>query len=325
MRLVLLLVGLCVIAYVPGLTLPLIEDDYPNIAQALRYGPFPGSSDLWSDTTFRLRATSYWVMSFTYRLQGMHAMAYHTVSLALHIMATLLVYALTRRWPAMRDGALWAACFFAIHEGHQEAILWFSAINVLLLFVFGIGALLCWMQAGQRPWLHVPGLLLFGLALLSKESAIILLPLFVLVQGGWRWDLLIYAGAASPALLSIAASRATSFRFSDGSFSLQAPFWLILPKNMLRVLWVWGVAAVAAWARLTNAWTPVALATAWIATALLPYAFLTYSFDIPSRQTYLASAGLAMLVGLMFDGLSRRFDRRWSAHSRQSCWHTTSA
>ena len=32
--------------------------------------------------------------------------------------------------------------------------------------------------------------------------------------------------------------------------------------------------------------------------ALVPYSFLTYSTQIPSRQVYLASAGLAMLVGL---------------------------
>src|SRR6185369_11451084 len=42
----------------------------------------------------------------------------------------------------------------------------------------------------------------------------------------------------------------------------------------------------------------VLLALAWIGIALLPYSFLTYSTQIPSRQVYLASAGLALLVGL---------------------------
>jgi hypothetical protein len=35
-----------------------------------------------------------------------------------------------------------------------------------------------------------------------------------------------------------------------------------------------------------------------MAVALIPYSFLTYSTEIPSRQTYLASAGLALLAGL---------------------------
>ena len=42
----------------------------------------------------------------------------------------------------------------------------------------------------------------------------------------------------------------------------------------------------------------VLLALAWIGIALVPYSFLTYSTQIPSRQVYLASAGLALLVGL---------------------------
>ena len=37
---------------------------------------------------------------------------------------------------------------------------------------------------------------------------------------------------------------------------------------------------------------------AWIAVGLFPYSFLTYSTQIPSRQLYLASAGLAFLFGL---------------------------
>jgi hypothetical protein len=38
--------------------------------------------------------------------------------------------------------------------------------------------------------------------------------------------------------------------------------------------------------------------------ALVPYSFLTYSTQIPSRQTYLASAGLAFLAGLALARLS---------------------
>ena len=40
------------------------------------------------------------------------------------------------------------------------------------------------------------------------------------------------------------------------------------------------------------------LSLAWIGIALAPYSFLTYSTQIPSRQTYLAGAGLALLFGL---------------------------
>jgi hypothetical protein len=48
------------------------------------------------------------------------------------------------------------------------------------------------------------------------------------------------------------------------------------------------------------------LALAWMGIALLPYSFLTYSTQIPSRQTYLASAGLAVLVGLAASRIASR-------------------
>jgi hypothetical protein len=146
---------------------------------------------------------------------------------------------------------------------------------------------------------------LFALALLSKESAIFLLPLFVLAvePGQWRRRLprlgphmvLVLLGLAS-----IAQSRSNSFRFTDGSFSLDAPFWFAWPHSFARLLWIWGWPAVLALFVLGDRrFRRGALAAlAWMGIALLPYSFLTYSTQIPSRQVYLASAGLALLVGL---------------------------
>ena len=132
-----------------------------------------------------------------------------------------------------------------------------------------------------------------------------LLPLFVLVvePGEWRERLPRLAPHVVLVLLgvaSIAQSRSNSFRFSDGSFSLHAPFWLTWPHSFARLLWIWGwpallVLFVFGDARLRRG---ALAALAWIGIALVPYSFLTYSTQIPSRQVYLASAGLALLVGL---------------------------
>src|ERR1017187_10200696 len=48
------------------------------------------------------------------------------------------------------------------------------------------------------------------------------------------------------ALASIVQSRSNSFRFTDGSFSLLAPYWLTWPHSFARLLWIWGWAAVLA-------------------------------------------------------------------------------
>jgi hypothetical protein len=316
---------LCALAYAPSLRLPLLEDDYPNLWLSLRYGPPQAAPAILSDGFLRTRATSHWSMYALWRIFGMNAWGYRAASLCLHIADAWLLYFLGLAWPRMRPAAIWAAGFFAIHEGHQEAVMWFSAINEPLMFLFGAGAMLCHLAASgaRRGWpLETAGALLFTLALLSKESAVIFLPLLWLAaperKGRRAWaGLWPYAALVVVDLALIASTRASSPRFTDGSFAMNAPVWSTLARNLARLLWIWGWLAgiavlVARDGRLTRG---ALLALAWMALALVPYSFLTYSPQIPSRQFYLASAGLSLLVGLALDWLwAHRAGRRgWVA------------
>src|SRR5262249_57965824 len=124
------LVLLCVLAYAPTLFIPLSSDDYPNITQSLVFGPWSGLPELFRDAVFRLRATSYWTMYLMWQTFHLTPVAYHVFSLLLHIANTLLVWRLA---PGPRPLApIIAGGFFAIQEGHQEAVMWFSAISELL-------------------------------------------------------------------------------------------------------------------------------------------------------------------------------------------------
>jgi hypothetical protein len=301
-RRLLLLAALCVLAYAPALHLPLIEDDYPNIAQAQLFGGYAAPL---ANPIFRLRTTSYWAMLWLWRTFHLTPIAYHITSLILHIANTCLIFFACLAWPRARSAALWAAGFFAIHEGHQEAVMWFSGIAELLQFLFGSLALLCWLRG---RWWNAAGVACFALAVISKESAVVFLALFLLISPRrWR-SIAPYAAVAALALASIASTSAYSFRFSDGSFSLHAPFWFTWPRGLARVLWIWGfVAAVVVAFRWQDRKLrlPSLMALAWIGIALAPYSFLTYSTQIPSRQTYLASAGLAVLFGL---AIARLYD-----------------
>lgn len=300
MKRLLLLAALCLAAYTPTLNLPLIEDDYPNIAQAL---DFASPAAPLANAIFRTRATSYWAMMALYPTFHLHPSAYHAASLLLHIANTWLVYFVLLEWPRTRTAAIWAAGFFAVYEGHQEAVMWFSAINELLQFFFGGLSVLLWMRGRRFIAFSV---LCFALALASKESAVILVALFgIALLGRPRtlpvWSLFPYLALAALAMASVIATRRYSFRFSDGSFSLHAPFWITWPRGFARLLWFWGwVAGVVLALRGGGAKAGAAAigALAWMGIALLPYCFLTYSTQIPSRQTYLASAGLAALFGL---------------------------
>lgn len=315
-KILLALAFLAILAYLPTLRQPLLEDDYPNIAEAHALGVH-----IVTDPIFGVRSTSFLLMDTIYSLFGITPAAYYVALILLHILNTWLIYALgCWRILGYRVSA-WAAAFFAVYEGHQEGIMWLSGATEPLLFLFGIGAMLCWLKfLNQRRWIwYVAALLAFVPALYSKESAFIFVPLYALPllfeRGLLRcifW-LAPFAILASISILYVLHTRSySSFRFSDGSFSLQAPFWLTWPNSFARLFWFWGLLAVLA----VLIWRParyakiISTGLLWAGLALVPYSFLTYSTRIPSRQTYLASAGVALVVGCALATLRERWWRR---------------
>ena len=296
-----ILAVLAIVAYLPTLWQPLLEDDYPHLAIAQHLGDPANWREL-AAHPFRFRATAEWFLFAGYNLFGIHAAGYYALTILLHVIGTWLVYAMGA-WPLLGyELSAWAAAFFAIAEGHQEAVMWLSACNELWQFLFVAGAFVCWLRflyrKRHRTWWYAGGLVCFAFALLSKESApafVVLLALpLVFDFAAPRLSLLPYAAVSVWGLWWLYSARTSSFRFSDGSFSVHAPFWLILPSNFGRLLWIWGVLALVwAWQQNRKA---VMAGLLWAAIALVPYSFLSYSSRIPSRQTYLASAGVAWIV-----------------------------
>jgi hypothetical protein len=314
------LAGLACLAYARALTLPPISDDYLQIGLARLYGPISGWAQLAQDPLYRCRATSLVLTYWTERLFGVSDLACNVSSLLLHVLCTWAVAALGL-WRAVGwKPAFVAAAFFAVYQGHQEAVIWYAALPELLVFLFTLLALLAWIrwsQAARPAWgWWLASLVGFLLALLSKESAVILVPLQILVLAtsgpGWRrvaWAGPFAALAVTYCLLII-SHRATHYHFNDaGTFSIGAPFWVVWPRSYLRLLWVWGLVSVVTLAALRDkAWLRLGgVAALWIAITLLPYSFLTYMPHVPSRHTYFASAGLALLVAAGYLAVSRRF------------------
>lgn len=309
-----LLAVLAIIAYLPLFTHPLLQDDYPNIEQARLFGPPSGWGAMLAHPVFRYRVTFWLLTSWIDALFGPSARAFYAVSIALHVLAVWILYAFGAwRVIGWRVAAA-AAAFFAVFEGHQEAVMWYSASCETLAFVFGCASLVCWIQfveRGHRRW-YAASLAAFVLALATKESAVIFVPLLLLpLWGAERKRFLAWLPFAAMALADIAlifSAKTQSFRFQDGSFSLHAPFWITWPISYGRLLWPWGFAALALLVLLSAKRYRglIAIAALWIGIALVPYSFLTYMHRIPSRQTYLASAGLAWLAGAAF----------WALHAR---------
>lgn len=322
----LLLAGLAILPYVVVLHQPFIADDYLQIALGRQFGPVSGWSALAGDVLYRARATSLVLTYWTERFFGFSPEPFYASAVLLHVLNTWLVYVLTRRLDMGRRMALCAAAFFAVYEGHQEAVMWYAALPELLVFFFSLATLILWRRwlaaRSGRALYYAAALALFCLALLSKEPAVAVVPLLVVVAWrkprAWPWIAPFAMLAAVYTWMTFAGSDAHQ-HFHDGTFSLKAPLWINLPNSLGGLVWIWGLVALAAlvaWGRRRDSRTAL-LALVWIVITLLPYSFITYMPRVPSRHTYLASAGLAWVVAAGFLALRRRcqLSARWPVYA----------
>jgi tetratricopeptide (TPR) repeat protein len=109
-------------------------------------------------------------------LFGSHAWGWHSTTILVHVVATLLVYLLALRLGISSDAALVAAMIFGLHPAHIEAVAWISGVTEPLLGTLLLASFLAYVQwrlGSGRKWKLV-SLALFALALGEKETAVIL-------------------------------------------------------------------------------------------------------------------------------------------------------
>jgi len=171
------------------------------LATAVVYGPAIGGDFIWDDHVFLLEnplihadnglrrfwfsteATDYFPLTssllwFEWRLFGPDPTGYHIVNLLLHGLSAILLWLLLRR---LRVPGAWpAALFFALHPVNAASAAWISEHKNTLSAALYLGALLAFVR--HREPRRLPAALrwdwcalgLFGLALLSKTSVVVL-------------------------------------------------------------------------------------------------------------------------------------------------------
>lgn len=311
-KICLVLALLAVLAYFPSLSLPFISDDYLQIDLARQYGPASGWHALALDALYRCRATSMLLTHWTEEIFGLNPVAFRLSSLFFHIVNVCLIFALGR-WKVIgwRAAAI-AAGFFAVDQAHQEAVMWYAAVHEVLVFCFAILSVHAWLLwlGSRRERFYVASTALFIVALLSKESAVAIVPILVVlaVADGLGWSAVLrralpFALMAVVYSALIFSTQTTHYHFHDaGTFALSAPFWRTWLYSEFRLLWFWAfIAAVAltVW-RAPGQGRLLVVASTWAGFTMLPYSFLTYMPFVPSRHTYLASAGAAFIVAAAF-------------------------
>lgn len=180
--------------------------------------------------------------------------AFHLVNLGLHLGVCALVFVLARRLGLGVAAAAVLTVLFGVHPVHTESVAWISALNDPLYALFGLATLLAWIAYRDRgsegsPWMA--GALLL-LALLSKELAIALIPVILLLdaaRGHWRVQ---FATAYAPLFLAVAVwylARTLVFESLDAGLTRQSSDYGVSAARlaMLRVELLGGYTWLSLW------------------------------------------------------------------------------
>ena len=115
------------------------------------------------------------------------ATVYHVTNVAMHALVVFLLYSLLIAMQADRRVAGACALLFAVHPVNVQAVCWIVGRNDLLLAVWVLTSMLSLIRFSRTnaTTALLGHLVAFALALFTKESAIMMLPLFFLFA--WLW------------------------------------------------------------------------------------------------------------------------------------------
>lgn len=115
-------------------------------------------------------------LRLNYLAFGKRPFGWHLTTLAAHMAATLLVFALLSRHLTSPRAAIAGAIAFGLHPVHTESVAWISGVTDPLVGVAMLASLLLWLKAQARPSTlpRAASLLCYAAALLTKEIAVVL-------------------------------------------------------------------------------------------------------------------------------------------------------
>lgn len=158
-----------------------------------------------------------WLL-LNHTLFGLHPALWHLTTVLAHLGVTALVFGLALRLTSDRRIAIVTALLFGLHPVHLEAVAWISGVTEPLLALLLIPAFLAylnWRERGRRAQWMAAALALYALALLSKETAVVL-PALVFA---YEW---LYAPGEKPwsARLRASLMAAAPFVLVTGAYLL---------------------------------------------------------------------------------------------------------
>jgi Flp pilus assembly protein TadD len=183
-----LLVALAVLAaYTPALHGDFIWDDDLYVYENRLLWEPGGLRRIWFTDDFQSQyfPLTITVFRWAYQLWGLDTLGYHLLNVAIHVLNSLLAWALLAR---LRVPAAWlAAGVFALHPVQAESVAWITELKNLLsttFYLLAIAGYLRFEERGGARW-YALAFGLFVLGLLSK-TVVCTLPGVLLVLRWWR-------------------------------------------------------------------------------------------------------------------------------------------
>jgi hypothetical protein len=323
--------AISVIVYLPAVNNSFISDDFGifPLLQTLKQNP----SYIFDATSELFRVTSYVYFWACFALFGLKPELYYLAGIGLHALISILVYFLVRRVTGNTLAAWAAGLFFAAYERHQEAVMWISAANELILTLWCLLFLLLWDRAisrdGASRIYSAAAFIVFALALFSKEAAVVLAPMAAVglflhrYSGREVVDRSIPVFAMFAAFVALWLSQADrNFFVADGHYAFGLQALPVYGRAVLRLISP-AIPFLAALLLLRDRKTELpwnssfVFFAALLVFAIVPYSFLTYQDHLPSRHTYFPSVGLAGLIGIFFAAV---YERMASGQSKRACF-----
>ena len=154
-----------------------MSDDFVLVHRVVNEGYFTSWGGDTGDAFFRpVTVVSYLADNFIW---GLRPFGYHLTNILWHICCSLLVYLLSLQLFLSRRMAVLAGLLFLLLGSHSESVSWISGRTDLIAAAFGLASTVLLLRGS---FLSLP---LLALALLAKESAIVLPAVWIFLVP-WR-------------------------------------------------------------------------------------------------------------------------------------------
>jgi hypothetical protein len=185
------LIALIVVVYAPVRHYGFVDLDDP---QYVSENPFVANGLTWATVKWAFTSVhaSYWIPliwlshALDVQLYGLNGGGHHITNVLLHVVDTVLLFALLNRTTGAMGRSAFVAGMFAIHPLHVESVVWVTERKDVLSTLFLLLTIWMYVEYARRPTRgrYVLPLVFFALGLMSK-AMLVTLPFMLLLLDVW--------------------------------------------------------------------------------------------------------------------------------------------